>query len=637
MTRSLASLVLLWLAACGTGTITGDDDPDAGVEPDAAVICVPTGNEVHGDGKDNDCDGIVDELEVCHDGSESFTTLAAGIAAAPDGGGIEVCAGTYRERLSITGKSVRINGAGAAVTTLDAGGAGPALDVSGGHDVIIAGFTITNAHAQTGGGAVRCTGSGITVLDSAVVGNESEAGGGGLHATGCRVTLDDVRFEGNEGHAQGGAVDLVNSTGTIVDSRFTGNSADYGGAVALTEGAVNILSSQLEGNTARVRGGALYQASDGFVQDSSLSGNQSSWIGGAVYVLGHMPTFRRNQIINNVADWEGGGLYLHQTEGVFEDNTIAGNQSYDDGGGLRIFESAGRFERNVISSNHAIDGDGGGFKCSHVASVFIDNVITDNRALGAGGGVELDNDSSHLRGGVISGNRASIGGGVHVMLWPWHGGLIEDVRIADNRAWRGGGMYLENNFQAVTIRRVTVTGNHAHQGAGIYTRGTPLRLSNATIVDNDASDVGGAFFVHPSSAYPWTRECPCPPIDPPAQISFVVAHGNVADAGAAAYIGAPNLSFRNSIFSGHAGTAVVVTPMTPSPSWSYNNTYPATFDGMSGGGSGNFSADPGFAAASAGDFRLAGGSACIDAGDPSMTDRDGSRADLGVFGGPDAP
>src|SRR5688572_19372849 len=103
MKRSLASLTL-WLAAC-----SGD------------II------DTNADGRDNDCDGIVDELKVCHDGSESFTTLAAGLAAAPDGGGIEVCAGTYRERLAIDGKSVRLNGAGPAVTILDAGGAGPAL------------------------------------------------------------------------------------------------------------------------------------------------------------------------------------------------------------------------------------------------------------------------------------------------------------------------------------------------------------------------------------------------------------------------------------------------------------------------------------------------------------------------------
>jgi hypothetical protein len=37
----------------------------------------------------------------------------------------------------------------------------------------------------------------------------------------------------------------------------------------------------------------------------------------------------------------------------------------------------------------------------------------------------------------------------------------------------------------------------------------------------------------------------------------------------------------------------------------------------------------------AGDFRLTDDSPCRDAGDPDATDPDGSRADIGAFGGPD--
>jgi hypothetical protein len=54
------------------------------------------------------------------------------------------------------------------------------------------------------------------------------------------------------------------------------------------------------------------------------------------------------------------------------------------------------------------------------------------------------------------------------------------------------------------------------------------------------------------------------------------------------------------------------------------------------GGNGNISDDPDFTDAAAGDLTLQSGSPCIDAGDPnrSYNDADGSRADMGAFGGP---
>jgi hypothetical protein len=221
----------------------------------------------------------------------------------------------------------------------------------------------------------------------------------------------------------------------------------------------------------------------------------------------------------------------------------------------------------------------------------------------------------------------------------------------DNDAHRGGGIYIENNFRPVTIRRIHVEGNEAHQGAGVYSRGTMLSLTNSVIINNEAGDVGGGFFTHPSSQYPWTKPCPCPPIDPPAEISFTTFHGNIADSGAQAWFGAPNWTFRNNILTGHTATAVQVkeiipdpmsmepTPPTPRPIWRYNDTFPATFQNMSNptGSNGNLEGDPHFMDTTMSDFHLAADSMCRDAGEPGMLDLDGTPADLGAYGGPNAP
>jgi hypothetical protein len=58
---------------------------------------------------------------------------------------------------------------------------------------------------------------------------------------------------------------------------------------------------------------------------------------------------------------------------------------------------------------------------------------------------------------------------------------------------------------------------------------------------------------------------------------------------------------------------------------------------------GHVVADPGFVSWSADgdcsndDLRLASGSALRDAGDPKILDPDGSRSDIGAYGGPEAP
>ena len=62
-------------------------------------------------------------------------------------------------------------------------------------------------------------------------------------------------------------------------------------------------------------------------------------------------------------------------------------------------------------------------------------------------------------------------------------------------------------------------------------------------------------------------------------------------------------------------------------------------DGDLRGINGNISADPLFADPENGDFRLQPGSPCIDSGDPELiyNDHDGSRNDMGAFGGPEGP
>ena len=64
------------------------------------------------------------------------------------------------------------------------------------------------------------------------------------------------------------------------------------------------------------------------------------------------------------------------------------------------------------------------------------------------------------------------------------------------------------------------------------------------------------------------------------------------------------------------------------------NAYWQNSGGDDVGGEGNLAADPGFVDAAGADYRLGSGSPLIDAGDPGVLDADGSRSDVGAWGGP---
>jgi predicted outer membrane repeat protein len=257
--------------------------------------------------------------------------------------------------------------------------------------------------------------------------------------------------------------------------------------------------------------------------------------------------------------------------------------------------------RNLVQGNSAADA-GGGIRISHVASVLTDNRVIGNVAVGHGGGMDLDNDSSVVTGGVVQGNQAGArGGGIHVDLWPWAGGKLEAIDIRDNVAHLGGGVCLHGNLQPVTMVGLVLTGNTSDRGGAVAIQSTTFSFDRALIAGNTARHEGGAISVEMGDG----------------QVSRATVHGNAAPAGGAGlWIDSSSLAVSRSIFAGHATTAVVVAQGT-APSWSDNDTFPATFSGMAvpaSGSSGNLSVDPQFVNATAGDFHLLATSPCPNMG-----------------------
>jgi len=77
-------------------------------------------------------------------GTASYSSIGAAVAAAPTGGTVVVCRGTYHEDVLVT-KSLRLIGRGG--PTIDASGLENAIQVVASH-VRVDGFTVENANGE---------------------------------------------------------------------------------------------------------------------------------------------------------------------------------------------------------------------------------------------------------------------------------------------------------------------------------------------------------------------------------------------------------------------------------------------------------------------------------------------------------
>ena len=329
----------------------------------------------------------------------------------------------------------------------------------------------------------------------------------------------------------------------------------------------------------------------------------------------------------------GGILVLNGSSPTIRDNVIQGNNLVPPadnttlGGGMAILkESSPLVHGNEILKNSA--DLGGGIAIAVLSNPELyDNTISANQA-DYGGGILVGNDSAPLiQKAHVRENRADWGGGIYVQVWspssvvaPAETRVAQSEIAANEALTAGAGMCI---YQAqVAIDRCIFTSNtvpfsmSGGWGGGLYVDKATVSFANSFVLKNGAYYGGGMYAQGTESQ---------------VLVEYLSIFENDATCGggiALASKAAPDATIRNTIFwnnaramCGESGNLMGADPSKV--------RYCDFSDGLYEGQNGNFSADPLFRDAAAGDLHLMDKSPCIDAGLPVELPDEGRDIDGG--------
>ncbi len=494
-------------------------------------------------------------------------------------------------------------------------------------------------HAVSGG-SLAISGS---TFDSNTIDQLDTYSGGAVFAQALSsVEISDSSFTGNQAY-QGGALYLESTPATVRDAEFSDNWAYYGGAVTTVYVDWDEQGVQYSDNVGYYGSGALYlYQSPAVIRDAAFDDNLATYgNGGAITVSAYLDlslTVGDSRFTDNVAYYAGGALEL---DGVYAgvtiaDSTFDGNQGlYSGGGAIRSYYYTPLTVTDSSFTGNHTETDGGAINAYYEATTSLSGVqMVANTAGSTGGGLyqlgwggyPLDIADSHLeanvadyegggiyasgvtldlaRSDLLANRTVELGFGGGLRLDALQPSALSDLRLEGNAATYGGGFYLTGSG-AISGRNLVLLANSAtHGGAGAVVDTDPLTLRFASIVANHADQSAAGLYQHDAT-----------------------------------------VELDSAIVALQTGSAALHAAETPTP-WASTARWSVFWDNAGGDASGAWGSqvigdgvtaiDPGFArspTASGANLVLARNSQALDLGNPDRSDRDGSRADPGAWGG----
>ncbi|MCB9762498.1 MAG: hypothetical protein H6739_22055 [Alphaproteobacteria bacterium] len=603
--------------------------------------------------------------------SGDHATVQEAVDAASDGDELRIEAGTFEERVDI-GKDLTLIGAGAGtvLTSTDV------VVVIAEATVVLQDLTVTAAGER----GVSASDADLTLTRVAVGGASGDRSGGGIYLYEGALTIADSSFaDADVGTGDGGHVAAFLADVTVTDTSFSSGVAQKGGAVYLYDCEATFTRASFSQNTAhpvdaQARGGAIRAELGTLTLDTTIFDENAADFGGAVSVnAGALFDEDSAYTENTTNGLYGGALAIWDSDAAISRSWFEANAALDSSGGGQAYGGA------VL-----VAGDTGG-QVTISGSTFLENQATDY-----GGAIHASSGTLELDDLTLEGNAAGSGGAIYAstagriliqrsefvgnvsgngsgIRWrPSEAGAhlhVEDSAFDGNvSTQRGGGIYAYGG-EHLEINSTRFTSNEAALGGGMMTFGVDIvAVHNNIFCDNsatgDSQSYGGGALAYESgdTSSLWANNV------------FAENHAEVRGGGLllwnsadaevvnndflsnSADTGGQAMFFRdtagrfvNNLVMEHPQGTAVESSSSPTVALDYNDLY-NNLDNLDSNlagqaGSNNLAVDPGFEVRWSGGcdrdtWFLATESPLVDAGDPSISDWDGSRSDIGAYGGP---
>ncbi|MFT5582607.1 MAG: putative outer membrane repeat protein [Cognaticolwellia sp.] len=568
-------------------------------------------------------------------GSPTFTDIDADAPAAMWGGGFYIIGGAEVSLTQVT------------LDSPDAGGQGGGIYAEG-STLFLDTVSINDPVALRRGAGMYLSAVVLTAVDVEIDGARNDSYGAGLYIEDySQITWTDGAISDCQDSAStrsdGGGI--YADSGSQLDfsgTEFSDNLAGRGAHIFLDAATLSMDGVTLSNGESEKQGGALYlegaSTADCFACtfDSNLAGSD----GGAIYLVSGTDFSDQEGLFDgNEASGEGGALYL--VDGIsLEDSSFINQLAGGAGGAIYIDGGSGTLELDGVSfdSNGAGTDGGAVYISGAVALSGVDLTFTSNSAGGDGGGIAADGTGVDLSLSQVELRKNSAkdeGGGLYI------DGADEVSLLAcmvtKNTAQDGAGFWVDS-LASLTVQRSVFFGNTAtDQGGGAMEQDTqdPASWTNNTFAENDAGQ--GAGLLVSGGA------------DTEIVNNAFMANKAKTSAGGHLRIESGSAEVVNNLFVQASRGGAIYEDGTGLSVFSYNafNDNVTQDDsnsfGLDTSTAGNLPAtDPDLVAWTADgnwsndDLHLNPTSPCLDTGDPTRFDVDGSRSDIGVYGGENA-
>jgi hypothetical protein len=284
----------------------------------------------------------------------------------------------------------------------------------------------------------------------------------------------------------------VDSQACVDGFKITGGFTHSGGGIRLSNSFLTLSNLVITNNYGEHGGGIHMSQSSPVCSNLKILNNRCGKLGAGIMITDESaPIFKVVIVENNraLSDATGAGIYIESnSRPVFDGVTITDNYGGNVGAGIYHTNANSVFKNSIITSNTTQQGAGiANYGDSTSSLTLINCAVTNN----VGGGI-LNHGVINLTNVTIAGNGAtsdfSIGGGINNTGRAQLTNVLIHGNSADSSNGLGGGLY--TNGGEIILSNVTIAGNKAVEGGGIYkTDSAILKVFNSISYGNSSEQL----------------------------------------------------------------------------------------------------------------------------------------------------